>query len=52
MFPDAESHSRWIHEFYKDHGDVIHDLRNRVVHDILTFGTGPAIFTTLSRADR
>jgi DNA-binding Lrp family transcriptional regulator len=48
MFPDAETHSRWIHEFYKDHGDVIQELRNSVIHNVLEFRSAPQVFDHLS----
>jgi DNA-binding Lrp family transcriptional regulator len=47
MFPDGETHSRWIHEFYKAHGDVVRNLRNSVVHNVLKFATDPAVFEEL-----
>ncbi|WP_134672141.1 Lrp/AsnC family transcriptional regulator [Halorussus marinus] len=47
MFPDRESESRWIHEFYKAHGDVIANVRNSVIHNVLKFGTDPEIFEGL-----
>jgi len=47
MFPDGETHSRWIHEFYKDHGDVIQSLRNSVIHNVLKFHTDPGTFEEL-----
>lgn len=48
MFPDAESHSRWIHEFYKVHGNVVATVRNSVVHNILKFRTDPTLLTALA----
>ncbi|WP_255168214.1 Lrp/AsnC family transcriptional regulator [Natrononativus amylolyticus] len=47
MFRDREDVSRWIHEFYKEHGDVISNLRNSVVHNVLKFETDPRIFEDL-----
>ena len=44
MFPDSESQSRWIHEFYKEHGEVVDNIRNSVMHNVLKFQTDPAIF--------
>ena len=48
MFPTREAESRWIHECYKDHGDVIANIRNSVVHNVLKFGTDPEIFEGLN----
>ncbi|WP_115865534.1 Lrp/AsnC family transcriptional regulator [Halorussus litoreus] len=48
MFPDRESESRWIHEFYKDHGDLVANIRNSAVHNVLKFGTDPEIFAGLN----
>ncbi|WP_231184917.1 winged helix-turn-helix domain-containing protein [Haladaptatus sp. DYF46] len=47
MFPNREAESRWIHEFYKEHGDVIDNIRNSVVHNVLKFRTDPEIFEGL-----
>ncbi|MFC6787601.1 Lrp/AsnC family transcriptional regulator [Halobaculum halobium] len=47
MFPTAEAQSRWIHEFYKEHGAVVSNLRNHVVHNVLKFRTDPEIFRGL-----
>lgn len=44
LFPDSESQSRWIHEFYKEHGAVVDNIRNSVMHNVLKFQTDPAIF--------
>jgi DNA-binding Lrp family transcriptional regulator len=47
MFPGSEAHSRWMHEFYKEHGAAISDLRNHVIHNVLKFGTDPEVFSYL-----
>lgn len=47
MFRDHEAISRWIHEFYKDHGAVVSNIRNSVVHNVLKFQTDPQIFAKL-----
>ncbi|MFC7098083.1 Lrp/AsnC family transcriptional regulator [Halobaculum marinum] len=47
MFPTREAQSRWIHEFYKEHGAVVSNLRNHVVHNVLKFQTDPEIFRSL-----
>ena len=48
MFPDRPSESKWIHDFYKKHGGVIHNIRNSVVHNVLKFRTDPEILEELS----
>ncbi|MBV0922912.1 winged helix-turn-helix domain-containing protein [Halomicroarcula limicola] len=47
MFPTRTAESRWIHEFYKNHGDVVQNVRNSVVHNVLKFQTDPEMFTAL-----
>ena len=47
MFPTREAESKWIHEFYKEHGGVVSNLRNHVVHNVLKFRTDPQIFRSL-----
>ena len=48
MFPSRDAQSRWIHEFYKDHGDVVDNLRNSVVTNVLKFRTDPEILTEIN----
>lgn len=47
MFPSSEAESRWIHEFYKEHGAVIDNIRNSVIHNVLKFRTDPDVFNGL-----
>lgn len=47
MFRDHESESRWVHEFYKKHGKVVHNLRNRSMINVLKFSTDPGMFDIL-----
>jgi DNA-binding Lrp family transcriptional regulator len=47
MFPGREAESRWVHEFYKEHGDAIDNLRNQALHNGLKFGTDPGLLDTL-----
>lgn len=47
MFRDRTEVSRWIHEFYKDHGEVVSNIRNSAVHNVLKFRTDPRIFEDL-----
>ncbi|MDL5361572.1 winged helix-turn-helix domain-containing protein [Halalkalicoccus sp. NIPERK01] len=49
MFPDRRSESRWIHEFYKEHGAVIENIRNSVIHNVLKFRTDPELLNDLSK---
>jgi DNA-binding Lrp family transcriptional regulator len=44
MFKDREQESKWIHEFYKEYGNLINNLRNSVVTNVLKFGTDPELF--------
>ncbi|AFK20712.1 winged helix-turn-helix domain-containing protein (plasmid) [Haloferax mediterranei ATCC 33500] len=48
MFSNLQDESRWIHEFYKEHGDVVDNIRNSVVHNVLKFRTDPEIFEGLN----
>jgi len=51
MFQSRKAESRWIHEFYKDHGNVVQNIRNSVIHNVLKFRTDPEMFTELERDD-
>lgn len=51
MFPDRQSESHWIHEFYKEHGAVIENIRNSVIHNVLKFRTDPELLNDLSKHD-
>ena len=51
MFRNREDVSQWIHEFYKEHGAVVDNLRNSVVHNVLKFRTDPRIFSELHEDD-
>jgi len=44
MFEDREQESKWIHEFYKEYGVLVNNLRNSVVTNVLKFGTDPELF--------
>ncbi len=48
MFPDGEAESKWIHEFYKEHGKVINNLRNHALTNVLKFGTDPELFENIT----
>jgi hypothetical protein len=47
MFPSRVAESKWIHDFYKAHGEIIHNIRNSVVTNVLKFRTDPEILETL-----
>lgn len=49
MFADREEESRWLHEFYKDHGDLLIDLRTTVISRMLKFGTDPKVFQSVMK---
>ncbi len=52
MFASREAQSKWIHEFYKRHGAVIHNLRNSVVTNVLKFRTDPEILESLHETEK
>jgi DNA-binding Lrp family transcriptional regulator len=52
MFPTREAQSRWIHEFYKEHGSVVSNLRNSAVTNVLKFGTDPELLQSLNNSPR
>jgi DNA-binding Lrp family transcriptional regulator len=52
VFRDREQESKWIHEFYKDHGRLLLDLRNTVVTNVLKFNADPKVFEALLDDDR
>jgi DNA-binding Lrp family transcriptional regulator len=51
MFASREAQSQWIHEFYKKHGEIVHNLRNSVVTNVLKFRTDPEILESLHETD-
>ncbi|MFB6130374.1 MAG: Lrp/AsnC family transcriptional regulator [Salinigranum sp.] len=48
MFRTREAESKWIHEFYKEHGAVVDIVRNSVLHNLLKFRSDPEIFELLN----
>lgn len=52
MFPERRAQSQWIHEFYKEHGEAVDNLRNSIVHNVLKFRTDPEILESLHEAER
>jgi DNA-binding Lrp family transcriptional regulator len=51
MFPNRRAESKWIHDCYKEHGHVIANIRNSVVHNVLKFRTDPELLDSLTRTD-
>jgi DNA-binding Lrp family transcriptional regulator len=51
MFTTRDAQSRWIHEFYKEHGEVVENLRNTVVTNVLKFRTDPEILESLHEGE-
>jgi len=47
MFPSRTAESKWIHEFYKAHGQVVDNIRNSVIHNVLKFRTDPELLESL-----
>jgi DNA-binding Lrp family transcriptional regulator len=48
MFPTRRAESKWIHDCYKEHGGVIANIRNSVVHNVLKFRTDPELLDSLN----
>jgi DNA-binding Lrp family transcriptional regulator len=48
LFADTEEESRWIHEFYKEHGGVVENIRNSALHNVLKFDTDPQLLDSLA----
>ncbi len=51
MFSNRRAQSQWIHDFYKQHGAVVDNLRNSVVHNVLKFRTDPEILESLNGSE-
>jgi DNA-binding Lrp family transcriptional regulator len=49
MFPGRSAESQWVHEFYKEHGEVVDNVRNHALHNVLKFRTDPGILEELPR---
>ena len=47
MFPSQQAESRWLHEFYKEHGKVVSNVRSSTMTNVLKFGTTPGLFDHL-----
>ncbi|MFC6718978.1 winged helix-turn-helix transcriptional regulator [Natrialbaceae archaeon GCM10025810] len=50
MFRTREAESKWIHDFYREYGDVVLNVRNSVAHNMLKFRTDPKIFELLDES--
>jgi DNA-binding Lrp family transcriptional regulator len=48
MFPGRTAESKWVHEFYKEHGKVVDNVRNHALHNVLKFRTDPDLLDALS----
>jgi DNA-binding Lrp family transcriptional regulator len=48
MFPNRRAESKWIHDYYKDHGEAVQNIRNSVVHNVLKFRSDAGILETLA----
>jgi len=47
IFPNLETESRWVHELYKEYGDIIAEVRNRTIYSVAKFQTDPEVFESL-----
>jgi len=47
VFRDREQESKWIHEFYKTHGDLVANVQTTVVTNMLKFNTDPEVFRSV-----
>ena len=47
MFMSLEAESRWIHEFYKNHGAVVTNVRSTALHNVIKFRSDPELFDHL-----
>jgi len=47
LFTGREQQSRWVHEFYKAHGEVVLNVRNHTMNNILKFRTDPELLDHL-----
>ncbi|RLM89266.1 winged helix-turn-helix domain-containing protein [Halobellus sp. Atlit-38R] len=47
MFPSQEAESKWLHEFYKEHGQAVSNVRSSTMTNVLKFGTTPGLFDHL-----
>lgn len=51
MFANRRAESKWIHDFYKEHGKSVLNIRNSVVHNMLKFRTDAEILQLLNSHD-
>jgi DNA-binding Lrp family transcriptional regulator len=47
LFSDRKQESRWIHEFYKEHGEVVENVRTEGLHNVIKFRTDPELLDEL-----
>ncbi|MHB9286422.1 Lrp/AsnC family transcriptional regulator [Halobacteriales archaeon Cl-PHB] len=48
MFASHEEESRWVHDFYTDHGDLVLNVRNHILNNVLKFRTDPELLDSLA----
>lgn len=51
QFRTDERMERWVHEFFKDHGDLIEQFHNTMLHTVHKFRTDAEIFDDILRED-
>jgi len=51
VFEDMEEETKWVHEFYKEHGAVVDNVRISTLTNVLKFGTEPGLFQRLPTGD-
>jgi len=51
LFPTREHGERWLHEFYKNHGKTVLNVRTSVMTNVLEFGASPDLFDYLDGDD-
>ncbi|WP_435127068.1 winged helix-turn-helix domain-containing protein [Halobaculum sp. D14] len=47
LFPSREAGERWLHQFYKDYGRCVSNVRTSVMTNVLKFGADPDLFDDL-----
>lgn len=48
MFSDRQEESQWIHDFYKEHGNVVENVKNHALHNVLKFRTDSDLLDNLN----
>jgi len=47
MYSSREQAERWLHEFYKEHGKTVLNVRSSIMSNVLKFGADPDLFDEL-----